>query len=377
MISTPPIHDRKVIMNRGQPLNQIREELGRNSLTKVDFIVPAKAIHAVPLHNFIIGIEGLRPDKNFPLENHASMQLADFLGIPKPYYTKLLRSSAPLLAANINHWLNKIESPRFFRTVNGVIVAILTERYKVLDNDRLLDAVLPMLEERRCEITSACLTDTRIYIKATTPDISRVIENSKTPNDVVQAGVAVSNSEIGDGQLVILPMIYRTICKNGIIKDIISNGAIRRLHLGGIYEIKNEAYSIEPELVESSRDRKFWDRVQTAVIKSLSEGIFSRMVDNIECAARMELKVKDAPKIVNKIGYKYDLPQSMRDKIHKYLVSGDDYSKWGLVNAVTQAANDFTEYEISTFLEKIGGDLLTCSNEDWRKLGGRILPPKS
>jgi len=363
-------------MNQGQPLNQIREELGRNAATKIDYVVPARTIHAVPIHNYIIGIEGLHPDKALPLDNHANIQLANYVGIPKPYYEKLLKNSASLLSANINYWLNKMDSHRLIRTINGVIVAILTDKYKILDNDRLLDAILPILEERRCEVLSSCLTGTKLYIKAATPNISRIIQSSNTPDDVVQAGIMVTNSEVGHGKLSILPFTYRTCCKNGIIKDIVSNGAIRRQHLGRGFEIGEEVYSIEPELMESSKDRKFWDRVQSTIAKALSDEMFDRVVNNIEFAARIQIKTQDAERVANRIRMKYDIPQPASDYILKYIMKEGDFSKWGLVNAVTQSANDFTDYETSTFLEKVGGDILTCTSDEWRRLGGQVLPQR-
>ena len=73
---------------------------------------------------------------------------------------------------------------------------------------------------------------------------------------------------------------------------------------------------------------------------------------------------------------KYDIPQPASDYILKYIMKEGDFSKWGLVNAVTQSANDFTDYETSTFLEKVGGDILTCTSDEWRRLGGQVLPQR-
>jgi hypothetical protein len=44
------------------------------------------------------------------------------------------------------------------------------------------------------------------------------------------------------------------------------------------------------------------------------------------------------------------------------LIRGGDLTQWGLVNAVTQTAHEVvTDYDRSTELEKIGGELLTWS----------------
>ena len=55
------------------------------------------------------------------------------------------------------------------------------------------------------------------------------------PGDVVQAGVVVSNSEVGCGMLSVQPLAFRLVCSNGLIA---SDRMLRKTHVGR---------SLEPE----------------------------------------------------------------------------------------------------------------------------------
>ena len=82
-----------------------------------------------------------------------------------------------------------------------------------MDNYNIASAVLPILAEiPDVRIESCQITDSRMYIKAVNPRLQEDV----TPGDTVQAGVVISNSEVGLGSVNIQPLIYRLVCSNGI-----------------------------------------------------------------------------------------------------------------------------------------------------------------
>lgn len=85
------------------------------------------------------------------------------------------------------------------RTLDGQVRARLSDRYRRLDNYDLAVHVLPILKglpELRFESVEP--TETRMYIKCVTPQL----KFEMAPGDIVQAGIAISNSEVGQGTLV-------------------------------------------------------------------------------------------------------------------------------------------------------------------------------
>jgi hypothetical protein len=99
------------------------------------------------------------------------------------------------------------------RTLDGSMRAFLSDRYRRLDNYDLASAVLPVLKEmgEGLKIVSTELTESKMYIKV----INERLELEVKQGDVVQAGMVISNSEVGMGSLKVEPLIYRLICTNG------------------------------------------------------------------------------------------------------------------------------------------------------------------
>src|SRR5690606_27383707 len=128
------------------------------------------------------GVEDLVP---LPLLDTAHGQLSDRLGIPKAYYDRMRDAAPALFDANVNHWLSAGDERRLVRTLDGRVRAILSDRYRVLDNLDLASVAIPVLEEHGFEVVSAELTERKLYLKATTPRICAEVR----PGDAVQAGI--------------------------------------------------------------------------------------------------------------------------------------------------------------------------------------------
>jgi hypothetical protein len=69
------------------------------------------------------------------------------------------------------------------------------------------------------------LTETRMYLKCITSRLTYEM----APGDVVQAGVVISNSEVGQGTLSVQPLLYRLVCRNGLIA---ADRSLRKTHVG-------------------------------------------------------------------------------------------------------------------------------------------------
>src|SRR5262245_14401480 len=104
------------------------------------------------------------------LTNYAHGQLSQHLGIPKAYYDRMRAEQPALLAGNVNTWFKAdATNKRMLRTLDGQVRAVLSPKYRPLDNFDLANVVLPTLIDRKAEIVSAELTETRMYIKAILP----------------------------------------------------------------------------------------------------------------------------------------------------------------------------------------------------------------
>lgn len=144
----------------------------------------------------------------------AHRQIAERLNIPFKYYERMRTDFPMLLDANINGWLKLKSEKRMLRTLDGNLRAFLSNRYRRLDNLELVDHILPVIAQmKNCTIASCDITETHLYLKV----INKSMKAEITKGDIVQAGFVVSNSEIGLGALKVEPLVYRLVCKNGMI----------------------------------------------------------------------------------------------------------------------------------------------------------------
>ena len=89
------------------------------------------------------------------------------------------------------------------------------------------------------------------------------LQDEVRPGDVVQAGVSISNSEIGRGAVNVCPMLYRLVCTNGMT---VTNNAVskmRRTHSGPRLFANNSFVVCEKEVLTD--DSEFVQNLQEAV----------------------------------------------------------------------------------------------------------------
>lgn len=288
---------------------------------------------------------------SYSVSDVAHRQIADRLGIPFKYYDRMRLEYPDLLDRNINGWLQKNPEKRMLRTLDGRLRAFLSDRYRRLDNLELVDHVLPVIAQMKgCSIESCDITETHLYMKI----INRTMKAELTPGDVVQAGFVISNSEIGLGALKVEPLIYRLVCKNGLIsKDL----AHKKYHAGRQVEDTDAAYELYSDETLAADDKAYFMKVQDIVSAAVDETRFNLTVDKMRVS--MNVQTGDNPvKTVEVLGDKYILNKTERATILRHFIMSNDFTAFGLVNAVTRSSQDSPDYNRATELERLGGTLL-------------------
>ena len=202
-------------MKTGRTFEQLRSEVERQSTLKRDFLAPSSDLHLSDYNEFRVGDKGY-----FNVNDNAHRQIAAKLQIPFKYYMRMQEQpdSQLLLRQNVNHWLQTTTDHRMIRTLGGDMRAMLSDRYRVLDNDDLISYLVPMMDSQGQEIhvCSSEVTETHLYFKATLPTQKYVIP-AVTPSGTdheVEAGFTIKNSEVGASSLQFLPSLHNPSCKN-------------------------------------------------------------------------------------------------------------------------------------------------------------------
>lgn len=348
-------------MKTGKTLQELAAELERQKTTKRDFLSPAGQLEMMQVdgkYTLNVGVKGF-----FYVSRLGHEQIAGRLGIPQKYYDRMMTEAPDMLRANVNGWLGKDKDKKLVRTLDGNVRAFLSSRYRPLDNHDLAEAVLPILAERESGITveSCEITERRLYIKAVTERISTEIR----VGDRVQAGIVISNSEVGCGSVKIEPLIFRLVCKNGMI---VPDSSLKKYHVGRSGDAGDMAEEFFRDETRKADDRAFWLKVQDVVRGTFNAVMFRKMTERLREAAGQEITT-DPVKAVEVVAERFGLAEDTeRAGVLRWLIKNGDLTQYGLVNAVTRTAQELPDYDRSTELERIGGKVLELSRSDWQEI---------
>ena len=351
-------------MKAGRTLQELAIELDRQRTAKKDFIVTTGAMHMTagdgpaPLD---VGTPetGIVP---YGVNDIAHRQIGQFLKIPAPYYDRMRTDFPDLLAENVNGWLTRTpDTPRMLRTLDGVARAFLSDKYRRIDNFEIASAVLPIISSIDSATVESCeLTDSRMYIKVVDPKTTAEIQKG----DVVQAGVVITNSEVGMGSVSVSPLVYRLVCSNGMIAQ---DNAVRKYHVGRT-NTAGDDFSIYRDETIQADDKAFLMKLEDSVRAAVSQAHFSRIVDKMREATEAKLKPATVPKVVELAAKEYGFTEVEGKGILGHLIAGGDLSLYGLANAVTRHAQDVPSYDRATDLEATGYKIITMAPALWRQM---------
>lgn len=355
-------------------------ELTRLQATKLDYVVDTRRMSFTTdgatetgtlLHFDTDGHDGYAGG---PVNDYAHNQIAQRLGVPRKYYDRMRETAPGLLDENVNHWFHHAPEQRMVRMLEGRVRAFLSNRYRRLDNyDLMQNAVLPEFARfgDRLVFHTAALTDSRLYIRAVLPELSLDVEaqpgnhtfvDGPNGGDIVQAGVQIRNSEVGNGMLDISPFIWRLRCLNGLV---VADKGMSRYHVGKAQD--EETFAIYADDTLAADDRAFFLKVRDAVRAALSDVQFTAIVDQMREAAGAE-PVAQPVKTTELLAKTHNLLDSEQESILHYLTTGGDLSQWGVVNAVTRAAKDADGFDRQAELETLGGELVGMGAQEWAKV---------
>ena len=239
--------------------------------------------------------------------------------------------------------------------------AVLSDRYRRLDNFALAEQALPILQGLDGTFESVELTETRMYLKFVMPRLSYEM----VPGDFVQGGIMLSNSEVGMGTLSVQPLVYRLVCRNGMIAP---DHSMKKTHLGrAVNGDDEEAIQVFRDDTLAADDKALFLKVRDVMRAALSEITFRQIA--VKMQKTMGIEITGNPvKTVEVLGQRYGLNEDERAGVLRHLVSGGALSGYGLVNAVTRFGQDVDDYDRSTELEAIGGRLVYQDDSAWRSL---------
>lgn len=347
-------------MKQHLSLTQLAEQLQARQVEKRDFVASTKQLNMTADTN---EIELLLPEGPEVLQANdvAHNQIAQRLEIPVKYYDRLRHDAPALLADNVNHWFQTEGDKRLVRTLNGTMRAFLSDRYQRIENEEIAEIVIPeLISQEGIRVESCAITEERMYIKA----VFTRIEGEVKRGDVVQAGVAISNSEVGRGSVKVEPLIYRLVCTNGMIMQ---DSKFRARHVGGrLAKDDNIVELLSDEAIQAD-DRAILLKVRDVVRASFDQARFQQHLQLMQ-GATMQIIEGNPVEAVKVLAKKLTLSEGEQGGILRHLIEGGDLSRWGIANAVTRTAQDVESYDRATEIESLGSNVLLFPKAEWQQI---------
>lgn len=313
-----------------------------------------------PRNRVAVHLPGVR---SFDLRPHAERQLSDRLKIPAAYFERMRDDAPELLTTSVNHWLHNEPEQRMVRTLDNNARAYLSKRYRRIDNLDLAEAALDGLATvGEMQVTSQHLDAERLYLRAVFPKIQGEVK----VGEVVQAGVSLRNSEVGDGTLEVAPLIFVLRCTNGAVMH---DGKFRALHLGRNLGDENSdtVRQLFSDKTQQLTDAALWNQVRDVMRAVATPESFQQLLDIARESADQKI-AGEIPAIVTLATRELGVPNA-KQSVLQHLIEGHDLSKWGLSNALTAAAQDAgRDFRSGAELEEAGGRVLTLAPAKWTEI---------
>jgi hypothetical protein len=340
-------------MQKGKSLQELAHTVTMMQDSKRDYIVDPSLIAVFPTEK---NLNMSFNDDIYGIGTVAHEQIATKLDIPKKYYDRMKDQMPPLLAHNINAWMQKEQGRKMVRTLDNTARAFLSDRYRPLDNYEILETVLPLVGQYSdLQVLSSEVTERRMYLQVAFPRYTGEVK----AGDVVQQGLTISNSEVGLGSVMIEPFLYILKCLNGAIMQ----SSLRKYHVGRAYSNEDMGYFQIDTL--TTDNKAFMLKVRDTVNHSLDMVAFKKLLETAEISARRVIINKDLTAVVTEVTKRFTLSKMEGDSVLFNLVNGGDLSQWGMSNAITALANDHEDYDRCVELQRIGGKVIELDSSQW------------
>lgn len=279
------------------------------------------------------------------LTDYSFGQLCTKLGVPARYITKCMNSGLVSLAThNMNTWIDEYEKTLFIRTYGDKVRGILSSHYSVLDTPDIIDVVDTATRGLGLKVKGFYMSEERFH--------ARLIQQHQmnVNGEDLFAGIQIDSSDVGRSTLSVSFFIFKQICTNGLC---VSKG---RGDLFTQKHIRICSDDFREQLIQSLKT--------LPVLISEYEHIIQRCATQYSIMGTKYVSDNDFDSVlkefIQKIKYKTNLSDDGVKKVADLVGQKYGPSDWGVVNAITEVAQDYT-LERRIELEKIAGDMLKVS----------------
>ena len=333
------------------------EEVKRLDGLKADFIVPQGKMR-MNTGGEVLDITGLGA---YPIQPIAHEQIAAKFNIPRPYYEAMQKVHG-LRSYNVNSWLDaEPATKRLVRTRDGKARAILSDRFRPLDDMLVLGAALPVLAANPdLQVCSAILSPERMYLQVAYPKIAGELR----VGDIVQSGMTLSTSEVGRGRVDVQRWIRQLKCKNGYIGE----SVFAKRHVGRKIGEDEEDYAFFGDDTIEAELKSFQLQLRDIINASFTPESFEAEVAKFRGAVADAFNFTQTEQIVKNVTKKYGFGEDLMKAVLNRVVHDQDFTRMGVAAAITFEAHEIDSPDRAFDMEKAGYDMIALPRIEWEKI---------
>ena len=337
-------------MNSQLTYQTLTDKVVSQEKSKADYLVPAKDMTMYQDDSVIFDTA------QYMMNKTAHSQLAARLQIPHQFYERIA-SYQELRTDVVNRLLSEDQRTFFFRTHDNVGRAILSDRYKPIDNTDVLAAAAPVLRDMQLQFMSADITETRMYLQITFPGMEGEVE----VGDTVRYGLTITNSEVGMGMVRVSPTLWRLVCANGMVRQT----EIKHRHVGRQMEM-GEDYGIYRDETLLADQKAFRLKLQDTIQMSVNEAFFEDLLGKARSANAEP--IKEVAKTVKNVTQHFQMEAVREEDMMNALAIEGSPTRWKVANAVTGLCHKTESSDAQFEYEKIGAEIIDMKETEWNRL---------
>ncbi len=341
-------------MKKGHDIKEMLQKVNDDAQYKKDFVVNLKALTVKESVRTFPALQVLEKDEALQLTDHSLNQLCGRLEIGTLYINKCLPVSQSLVAHNLNFWIsNNKDRDLMLRTYENFdksknVRAILSNRYKMIDAHHVLNPALSKIMDLGAEFKYSHYDGDRLNVTATLPKLEGEVQK----DDIIQGGITITNSEIGNGGLLIQPFLYRLVCTNGMVAPRYLNRFFTR-HVGKIV--------IDPE--KDTQWVSIIDKMQKQIELVSNPEVFQENLQKLKDATNEKITSHKIVEVTKRHGITDYERKEIFERLSHYVGETFTTSKYDFANAITNVANsDDRSDDRSRFLQELGGLIIFAHN---------------
>lgn len=388
---------------------------------KVDAVANTRALRAIALaagdnHPAQVAFEG--GGLRMQIGDVAHAQLAERFKIRREYYDRMAApENAPLLAANLNWWMQHEPEDRLLRMLKPDAFApeeravlasagcavrlrgVLGKGYRTIDDADLVAAIVPTLVERGALLQEFSIDERRMHAAFYTQyrDINDVVRehaerNGLTfeqlvaqhgharvngrdiamVNETIAHGVTIRHSEVGFASIG-AAFVHKVLkCLNRMVAD--NSIAIR--HVGGKNGGGDEDVRFLSDATQLMENAALLGRVQDTIAKELEPAnAGDRAVKLLIGKVERVRRPTDTPlfEFVGNVGLNLgltsDQTDALKEETTKAIMEEGAETRFAFVQGITAVARQMTDYDRRLEVERVGFQLLHDDAGALLKLG--------